>query len=333
MKKTILILLLLMLPLMTAVEINMKDEFAQGETLMAKISGNFLDQVEKENIVFYREHVKVPLEYDISKIDDEYYIYAQLGDKLPNDYSLRIENINYMQGVNIVDEDIIKSFTITEELADFKITPGFVIADESFIIEVQNLRNFKIEIDINENQTETTGNIFESLFSLRTFEGNIELFSEELKNLEFDLGDETYFSFIELKTENITYEVPVYLFVSKIIQTEEQDESEETTEEGEESETPSEEEEEIKAASTKICIEMNGTVCGKNEACNGTTEYAKDAVCCIGNCEVIEKDNTGKIIGWSMIIIILAAVIWFFKTKYKGAKKEINLLKIAKGKK
>ena len=62
MKKTILILLLLILPLMTAVEVNMNTEFAQGETLMAKISGNFLEQVEKENILFYRDHVRIPLD-------------------------------------------------------------------------------------------------------------------------------------------------------------------------------------------------------------------------------------------------------------------------------
>ena len=245
-----------------------------------------------------------------------------------------------MQGVNIVDEDIIKNFTITEDVADFKVNPGFVITDEPFTIEVQNLRDFKIEIEINENKTTTNIGFFESLFSLGTFEGDIELFSGEIKDLEFDLGNETSFSFIELKTENTTYEIPVYLFVSEIIETEEQNESEGTTtqeeeEEGEESETPSEgeEEEEIKIASTKTCIEMGGFVCGENEKCNATTEYAKDAVCCMGNCEIIEEDNTGKIIGWSMIVIIIAATLWFFKTKYKRAKNEINLLKIAKGKK
>ena len=331
MKRTILILLLLMLPLITAVEVNMKNEFAQGETLMAKISGNFLEQVEKENVLFYREHVRIPLDYDISKINNEYYIYAQLGNKGPNNYSLRIENVRYMQGANIVDEDIIKNFTITEDVADFKVNPGFLITDEAFTIEVQNLRDFKIEIDINENETTTGKSFFESLFGLGSFEGDIELFSGEIKDLEFDLGNETSFSFIELKTENITYEIPVYLFVSQIIKTEEQNESEEET--SEESETPGEEEEEIKIASTKTCVEMEGVVCQENEKCNGTTEYAKDAVCCMGNCEIIKKSNTGKIIGWSMIVIIIAATFWFFKTKYRRAKKEINLLNIAKGKK
>ncbi len=340
MKKTILVslaFLILILPLMSAVEVDMKTEFSQGETLMAEISGNFLEYLEKENIFFYREHVRIPLDYDMAKIDNKYYVYAQLGDKEPNNYSLRIENTRYMQGVNIVEEDIIKNFVITDDLADFKINPGFIIADEPFTIEVQNLRDFKIEIDINENETTTGGGFFESLFNLGTFESDIELFSGEIKNLEFDLGNETSFSFIELKTENITYKIPVYIFVIKTIETEEQNESEEETtteeEEEEELETTEEEEDEIKIVSTKTCAEENGTICGDNEICNGTIIQARDATCCLGTCEEIKKSNTGKILGWSMVIIIVVFVIWFFKAKYKGAKKEINLLKIAKGKK
>ena len=341
MKRTILILLLLILPLMTAVQVDMKKEFAQGETLMVKISGNFLDQLQKENIFFYRQDVKIPLEYDIIKINDEYYLYALLGDKTPNNYSLRIENIRYMQGTSISEEDIIKEFVITEEIVDFSIEPGFIITDEEFFIRVQNLQDFKIEIDINENKTEIVMGFFESLFKgFQTSDNSIELLSGEIKDLQFNLGNETSFRFVELSTENINYSIPVYVFVSKVTKTEEQDElgvttTEEEKEEEEESETPieGEEEEEIKVASTKTCIEMKGVVCGENEKCNETTEYAKDAVCCMGNCEIVEKSNTGKIIGWSMIVIIIAAIIWFFKTKYKGAKNEINLLKIAKGKK
>ena len=342
MKRTILILLLLILPLMTAVQVDMKTEFAQGETLMVKISGNFLDQLQKENIFFYRQHVKIPLEYDIIKINDEYYLYALLGDKTPNNYSLRIENIRYMQGTSISEEDIIKEFVITEEIVDFSIEPGFIITDEEFFIRVQNLQDFKIEIDINENKTEIVMGFFESLFKgFQTSDNSIELLSGEIKDLQFNLGNETSFRFVELSTENINYSIPVYVFVIKTTETlEEENESSEdseeeiTSEEDEETETPSEEEEEeIKIVSTKTCAEENGIVCEKQEKCNETTIYSKDAVCCIGNCEVIKKDNTGKILGWSMIILIAIFVMWFFKKKYKGAKKEINLLKIASGKK
>ena len=42
MKKALIIFFLLTLPLISAVDIDMKTEFAQGETFMAKISGNFI---------------------------------------------------------------------------------------------------------------------------------------------------------------------------------------------------------------------------------------------------------------------------------------------------
>lgn len=83
MKRTILlfIFLLLILPIISAVEFDMKTELSRGETLMAKVSGNFVEPVLKENIFFYRGHVRIPMEYGIAKIDEEYYIYALLGTK------------------------------------------------------------------------------------------------------------------------------------------------------------------------------------------------------------------------------------------------------------
>jgi hypothetical protein len=313
MKKVLVIFVLLILPLISAVEIDMKTEFTQGETFMAKISGNFLEPIQKENLLFYREgHVRIPLEYDIAKIDDEFYVYALLGTKAPNNYSMSIENARYMSGPEISEENIVKEFTITEEVADFSVNPGFVIEDKGFVIEVQNLQDFKIEVGTSEEIE--TGDI-------------IELKSGEIKELEFGIGEETSFRFVELKTNNLSYEIPVYVFVSQT-ETEEQEETEK-----QESKTEEEtEKQEIKKVSTKTCEEINGVVCGSREKCDEASIQARDSTCCPGVCKEIKKNNAGKIIGWSMIVIIVAVLIWFFKTKYRGAKKDINLLDIAKGK-
>ena len=346
MKKTILILLLLTIPLISAVNIDMKNQFSQGETLIAKISGNFLEPIQKENIFFYKGHVKIPLDYDLAKINNEYYLYAQLGSKESNNYSLRIEDINYMQGANVVSEDVIKNFTITNDIADFKINPGFIIATHSFKIEIQNLQDSNIQVDINENKTETGPGFFESLFgNLQESTNSISLASGEIKNLEFDLGNKTSFNFVRLSTKNITYEIPVYVFVSLAINAQENTSVNSVVTENTTNITnttsqsiPQENnifynQAEIKTVSTKTCAEENGTICGEKEKCNGTIEYSSDAVCCLGNCEIIQKNNTGKILGWSMIVLIILAIMWFFLKKYKYASKEVNLLKIAKGKK
>ena len=59
MKKVLIIFLALFLfPIISAVEIEMKDNFDQGETLIAKISGNFYEAISEENVIFYRGHVR-----------------------------------------------------------------------------------------------------------------------------------------------------------------------------------------------------------------------------------------------------------------------------------
>jgi len=96
------ILLLLLLPLISAVEFDMKSDFSQGETLQAKISGNFLKSITKEDIKFFRDHVRTSINPSLEKIDDDFYIYAQLSGKNPNNYSIVIENAQYYESQQIV---------------------------------------------------------------------------------------------------------------------------------------------------------------------------------------------------------------------------------------
>jgi len=344
MKKTTLFFafLLIILPIISAVEFDMKTELSQGETLMAKVSGNFVEPVLKENIFFYRGHVRIPMEYDIAKIDDEYYIYALLGTKAPNNYSISIESIKYMKGSTISEENLVKNFTITEETADFSINPGFIITEKDFYIEVQNLQDYEITIDIDTNETGEVGGFFAVLFGItEDEEDSVTLRSGEIKKINFELGNVTTFKMVGLSTENLTYEIPVYAFVSEVEEIGEEEESEGINISEEQNQTITTEEETttednesiIQVASTKTCEELNGTICKKNEKCDGKLEYARDAVCCLGTCKKIQKTQTGKIIGWSIVIVIVVFLIWFFKKKYRGAKKDIDLLKIAKGKK
>jgi len=91
------------------------------------------------------------------------------------------------------------------------------------------------------------------------------------------------------------------------------------------------EEEEYEPTTSKTCAELGGKTCKDNEKCNQDTIYAKDNVCCLGNCEEIPTTSSGKIIGWAIVAIVILLLYWFFKNKYRGAKKSVNLLDIAKG--
>ena len=147
-KGAIFILILLLVPIMSAIEFDMGTNLSRGETLTARVSGYFLEPILKENIFFYRGHVRIPMEYDVAKIDKRFYIYADLSDKTPNNYSLVIKNVRYMKGSQVSEEEITKDFSISEDTADFSINPGFVITKSDYFIEVQNLQDYQITIQI-----------------------------------------------------------------------------------------------------------------------------------------------------------------------------------------
>jgi len=402
---------LLTLQVVLAVELEMKTEFRQGETLIARISGNFLDPILMENVFFYRGHVRIPMEYDVAKINDEFYVYALL-DKPEEDYIISVENVRYMVGKDISTEDIKGYFHVTNETADFSVSPGFIVTEDDFEVTVQNLQDKKLNLTISD--------IYGSY--------SIILLSGEIRKLSFELedNDESEFSVLELSTENLIYQIPVYIyssgkpekpgvknfrvepselkismptnyetkrilylhntgevslkntsvFISEnladylIFSIEEFDELNPNSsirielsflsppDEGlidgkltiKDGDTYSytdilvnfipgfvsddgEEPAEVIVLINETCAEKQGVICKiGEEECNGKTVSAKDDFCCLGSCEEIKKSSTGKIIGWSMILVLFLFLVWFFKTKYRSAKKKVNLLDFGKRK-
>lgn len=406
-KKSLFILtILFLLQIISAVEFDMKTQFDQGETLLAKISGNFLKPILKDNVFFYRGHVRIPMDYDVTKINDEFYIYALLSDKTENNYSIVIKDVKYMKGAEISEEEISKDFSITTNTADFSVNPGFIVTKEDFFIEVQNLQDKKINITIKDEDI------------------SITLKSGEIKKINFELNDleKSVFKTVELSSENLKYEIPFYLFSDKEEPVKEEkmfkfepseleismstdseakriiylyNTGEETLEnlsifvsdslipyvlfsleEFEELEPDSNvklelyfysdseekiiegkmtvnqenlyaysyitlnfikdyiplENESEPVATTQTCEEMGGVICTKEQNCSQELIYAKDDICCLGSCEEIEPSSTGKIVGWTIIGVVIIFLIWFFKRKYRGAKRGVDLFKIAKGK-
>lgn len=431
-----LIFILFLLPLASAVQFDMKENFSQGETFMAKVSGNFVQPITEENIFFYRGHVRVPMDFNLAKINDDFYIYAQLLGKESNNYSLQIKEVEYMQAGQTSEEDLVKNFSINSEIADFSIDPGFLQTDKDFSIKVQNLKDTSITIKINEENVivgEEKG-FFSLLFGngeVQVGEGleTVELKSGEIKNILFSIenSSEATFKFVKLSTENSEYEIPVYVltgegeldeegqasfrfeptFSNISLATESDGEriiylyndgdltienisievssnleeflfiSIEKVDELEPNESikitldifsdnkegefegyiqakadlalvassdvfisfipdyiPPEgfEEEEIIDPAIKTCTQMNGTICGEEEKCEGEKDYARDGECCLVECVGSEKTSRGKVVGWAILIIIILFMYWFFTRKYRKSRSDINLLKIARRK-
>jgi hypothetical protein len=196
----------------------MKSNFSQGETLLARFSGNFVDQITPENIFFYRGHVPTFMLYDVAKINEDFYVYALLTEKTEGNYSISIEGVRYMKAAQTVEDNIVKNFTITNDTAAFSITPGFVKTNGNFYLALQNLQDSSITVSYglkkNSSSSESKG-FFASLFggsdSKQTGQDSITINSGASKKVNFFVENFSQgLNTIELSSINTSYSIPVY---------------------------------------------------------------------------------------------------------------------------
>ena len=385
--------LLASLSFISAIEVTINPEFKSGETIQLKISGNFLNPLTSEDILFYRSHVKVPFDYNLAQIEEEYYIYAT-QEKQPGNYSIEIKDAQFWRGSELVEEDIIIPFKIINETAEFSIDKGYIVTNEDFYIQVQNLAEKKLMITAVSNNQEK----------------NLSLMSGDIAKINFDAADfgKSTIEILEISSGALKYQIPVYIFGG---------ESEETEKEaslklvvdsdelgylnismptnstikriiylynsGDETITnitlslsnslkdfinlPVYEIDELEAnSSVKIELQINSP--DKNSSVQGqlktktSTDFYKYIPISIrfikgyepksgeygenttapGN--LVEPgeltdgtdtgtgSSTGKIIGWTILILVLIFLAWFFLKKYRGAKGPLTSFDRAVGK-
>ena len=424
--------LIILIQNISAVQIEMKDTYSQDETLIAKITGNFVDALSSSNLFFYRDHVRVPTQFTLSKIESDYYLYALLSGKNAGNYSLQIQGVRYKVGIETKDDDVIKNFTIAENTADFYVVPGFVRTSSDFSLELTNLMDSSLEIRVTYENSSAGGGFFESLFGSGTGGTRTVTFSAgQTKKVNFEFDDslnESEFKTILLESENISYSVPIYMefngtkkiegtgeltfapvtvnvsmatnsdttriiylnnkeslpvknisvYVSGVLKPyvnlsvtniSEMDENSSmkiilfiSSGESEknvlgqitaEFENGSDElfanmevslnfikdyiptyEDNNSVVNTKTCSELSGFKCNSNETCPGQVVDAFDGSCCLVQCTAKPEGNsTGKIIGWSLVVLVVIFLAWFFMKKYRKVSNPVDLLKIAGGKK
>ena len=338
MKKFLLLLILIILPLISSASIDMKANFSQGETLIAEISGIFLQKLTEDNLFFYRDNVKIPIEKELTEFNNKYYLYVQLPENEDN-YSISIKNIKYKVGNSIKEDPISKEFRITNKTVLFSLTPGFVKLEDDWEIKIQNFqdRTINIKLDTNFSEEEEEGGFFEGLFSNDKGEDSIEeifeLMPGENKIIDFVLENITQeeVRYIELSSENQTYRIPIFVEPSEMrVESNEECDSEcDEPEKNIENESKIEDEpkNETNTSSNKIknCSESGGIKCEDGYECEGTIITAEDSLCCIGVCIEKSTGSFGKTIAWILIFIIVGIITWFLKTKYGGIRrKEID---------
>jgi hypothetical protein len=217
-----LFLIFLILPVISAVQIDMKSNFSQGETLLAQVSGNFQDQIQQQNVFLYQGHVRISFIPYVQKIQDKFYIYGQLSGKSSGNYSLVISGVNYIQSGKSYNNDIVENFTIGNSMADFSINSGFLQSSGNFSIDATSLADNTITINsFIKNSTTQSSGLF-GLFGGISQEGaKTQISPGQTKSVYFSASNSynNQLVYAVLETGNTSYEVPIFISGSGINET------------------------------------------------------------------------------------------------------------------
>lgn len=213
----LILILIFILPAISAVEINMNSNFLKGETIISSVEGNFLSSLTKSNIKFYRGYVQTSFDYDVARIGNVYYIYVQTAGKTPGNYSINISGVNYLDGSQVSSQQFSKVFTIKDELADFYVSPGFVITSGDFSLKIQNLKNSEIQIKLSTKSVSADSEgSFKFLLAWQEVGSSIILRPNQTAYLAVQLDgiSKTTIKNILMDASNVNYVVPVYVILS-----------------------------------------------------------------------------------------------------------------------
>jgi len=305
MKKEItFLLILLLLPAISALEISLsKENYQPQEILQLEITGNFIEPLTINNIFLYKQNIprSTPVQKDLTKFQDTYYFYALLPNQEAN-FSIKIENAKYTESGVQKTDTIIKNFTMKKtNQSALQINQGFIKTNKDFSIKIKSLHKNQDISAVFEKQTE-----------------NFSLTEDSEKTIVFSVSGIKTGKY-DLKIND--YTVPV--FVIEKTQLPENNETANQTQKLNETIANKTEinienktKEEIKALH---CSEIeDGKICEDNEKCSGKNVASLDGSCCVGKCIEKKQSSFGFWIGVILILIILVTITFFyFKTKKK----------------
>ncbi len=205
--------ILLVLPLASSASINLpSDTFSQQETVVALVSGSFLDTITTNNIYFYRGYVRASFNYNVAKIGNNYYIYFQAGTN-PNNYTMSIENVRYMNGSSISTEAIQKNFTINSNTAKFSFNPDSLVNNGNFSLAIQGFNDNPLTISIQTNVNSGSIGSFDFYYGINKVGDSFTLNPYDSSTLYVYSKNvnETSVITLILSSDSENYQIPVYI--------------------------------------------------------------------------------------------------------------------------
>ncbi|MDP1695733.1 MAG: hypothetical protein Q8L29_02365 [archaeon] len=131
----------------SAISVEMKESYERQETMLVKISGDIREPITSDNIVLKRGHVLVPLEYEVKRIGNDYYLWA-LSPLNENNYTLWINNVVTSVAGVVNKTNFAYNFTTTNVLTDYYIKPAVIYTNKDFEIRAYNNGDTSKEISV-----------------------------------------------------------------------------------------------------------------------------------------------------------------------------------------
>jgi hypothetical protein len=302
-----------------AISTSINDSYSPGETIITQISGNILSPITTGNVELKREgHIGVAFESDVKKLGENYYLWV-LAPTLLGNYTLIIKDITTTISGKIQEISYEKNFSISGNLTDYSVKPGFISTNKSFQIKVQLNEDYNKQIDINF--------LKETNFTLKPGENT----------LDFSISEINESGLFNLSIGK--YNPPVYVQVNKPISistggnaTGNATEIINLTNLTITRNVTSAEEEAINKERLKYnCSQYPGTICKADETCSGESIFSNDSTdkrCCVNGKCASKTPGRGSSawIGYliAAIVIIAGVFIWI---RYKKIKAEKNPIK------
>ncbi|MBX4211881.1 hypothetical protein KW787_00285 [Candidatus Pacearchaeota archaeon] len=148
MKKILFVLLILLIPGCFALTFDMKENYAPAETLVVKISGNIVEPINKDQVIFRRGHVAIAPEYDIARIGEDYFVWAVAPSNAGN-YTLVLKDVIATEAGNAIKKDWESNFSVSGNIIDYSVNPGFINTKTDFSIRVVLNEDRDKEVPIN----------------------------------------------------------------------------------------------------------------------------------------------------------------------------------------
>ena len=294
----------------SAISTDIADSYRPGETIITEISGSILEPILATNVELKREHILVPFDYEIKRLGERYYLWFIAPEQKTN-YTLRIKEITSYVSGSVKKTDYEKNFSVSGNVTDYSVKPGFILTDKDFEIKVQ----------LNEDRDKTVEMRFseETDYTLKPGENTIK----------FSVGGINETSLLNLSIGR--YVIPVYIKSNKTVVlniTNMSEISNLTDLTSIKPNTPQEEEVINKERAKYHCYEFPGKICVTGEICSGESIVSLDGACCVdGDCGTSESGGSSYAwIGYLIAagVVIGGIVIWVMYRKVKAEKNPLE---------